>query len=130
MLRLKFTSKRLFAFLLPLGLIWGWAGCVVFCAENTAKHAHDGITQTIEQGDQSCLDLTGNAEDCTITATAVVLQERQTLKIQIPIDVLAPFLSLHHSLSAWSAPLPEINQNSPPKIISLPLFVRFCTFRI
>lgn len=130
MLRQKFISKRLFALILPLAFIWGWAGCVVFCAENTAKDNHSESTQTIEQNGVCCLDINEKADDCTITATAVVLQERQLVKTPLLFDNIAPLVSFHSPVSARSAPLPEINQNSPPKIKSPPLFVRLCTFRI
>lgn len=130
MLRQKFISKRLFALLLPLAFIWGWAGCLIVCAENTAKDNHAGITQTIELSDNCCEDINEKADDCTINATAVVLQERQVVETPVPLNRATPLLSFHSQISAQSAPLPEINQNSPPKITSPPLFVRHCTFLI
>jgi hypothetical protein len=117
--------------LLPLAFLWSWAGCVSVCAENTARHHHDGAIQTIEQNEKHAFSASDKADGCRVTANAALLQERQTVKASALPVALLPVLPFRAPNPAWSALLPEIKQNSPPLVSSLaPLFVRLCTFRI
>lgn len=65
-----------------------------------------------------------------MTANVAVISERHNAKAVALALTLLPVLSLRVPHPAWAALLPEINQNSPPKLSLPPIFVRLCTFRI
>ena len=130
MFRHSSIFKMLLAFLLPLAFIWSWAACLSVCEEITARHNDTNTTQTIKQNDENVCSITDKADDCEIMTTAAAVQERKSVKIVASPATVVPILSFRIPPPAWSALLPEINQNSPPKFLSKPLFIQFCAFRI
>lgn len=122
-------SKRLLALLLPFTFFGGWAACLSVCAESLAPPLQDHVSaaQTIEQGNDNCASET---DVCTITTAVAVNQERQIVKASAPIRAVVSVFLYPTSRSARAAPLPEVNQNSPPNLPLKPLFVWLCTFRI
>ncbi|HEY0657998.1 MAG TPA: hypothetical protein VGD05_05975 [Pyrinomonadaceae bacterium] len=100
------------------------------CREITARHNDTNTTQTTKQNDENVCSITDKVDDCEMIITAAVVQKRQTVKAGSLAAAIAPVLSFSVPHPAWSALLPEINQNSPPKFILTLLFIRLCTFRI
>lgn len=131
MFRISSIGKSILALLLPVTFIMSWAACESFCAEIAEQH-HKNQTAASEThlDGENCLSLSDVSEGCQMTATAAVIEARQAVKLSALSAVTMPVLRFRVPHPAWSALLPEIKQNSPPKIPSAPLFVRLCTFRI
>jgi hypothetical protein len=123
----RHSFQSLFAFLLPFAFLFGWAACISLCAEDAARHEHMNVAQINEETGEDCAD---NRDECTITATPAVSQERQTFKPNAPVKALVSPLTLFVKTSARVILLPEVNQNSPPELSSAPLFLRFRTILI
>ena len=128
MFRRLITAKHFLALLLLFAFFWSWAACTALCDEITAQHDNFAFNNATEK--ETCVSLNAQADGCTMTTDAAVIQERQNVKAPAPVAALFPVSNFRAPLSAWPALLPEINQNSPPKVFSPPLRALFCTLRI
>lgn len=130
MFRIKSIGKKFLALLLPIIFIFNWAACESFCAEITEQH-HNNQTTISEHHleDENCNNVGNISEGCKMTVNAAVIEARQTVKLSALSVISLPTLQHRVPSPVWSALLPEIKQNSPPKLHT-PLFVRLCTFRI
>lgn len=130
MFRQPKKTKVFLAFLLFATFFYSWAACISSCEEAADHHGQASEFGEKQALNENCFDQTEEAESCRVTATTIVLQERQTVQAFAPIVKVSSGLDSHITVASRSDLVPEANQNSPPIIPSPPLFVRFCNFRI
>lgn len=130
MFRKSSISKNFLTLLLSITFLSSWAVCLSVCDEITTHHNYAVETVNIQHHGESCSSLKGITEGCKMSAATAIFQDNQIFKTSAPINGVLAAGFFHAPNLAWSALLPEIKQNSPPIILSKPLFVLLCTFRI
>lgn len=130
MFRQSKKTKVFTAFLLFVAFFYSWAACISSCEESVEHHNQVSEFGEKQALNENCCDQTDDAESCRVTATKIVLQERQTFQAFAPIVKVSSGLATHITVALRSDLVPEAKQNSPPIITSTPLFVQFRNFRI
>jgi hypothetical protein len=121
---------RLVAFLLPLTFVWNWAACSLLCSEIVERH-HARIASFGEPAGEVQLNVF-EMDDCPFTASAAVLETRQT--VNAPATVVEKTSSPsrpEYLIVPAIVYKSDLNQNSPPRgSPGPPLFLRHHAFRI
>jgi hypothetical protein len=122
--------RQLISLALPFILLWSWMACVMVCSDigehNTETEVYG---ETNNDNESECAD-SANLDDCTLTATPAIFQERQTIPAHALTSKEIAFTPIKNpafvSLSLLQS---NINRHSPPKTTTL-LFLQLCNFRI